>query len=224
MSLRVCRPSVFDGYYNVLFCGEADETWPEFVDRFAAGKPIKQFYKQRQPTDMTKLPKPRFDLLKVKRYAGGAIQFSRGCPFQCEICDIIVTFGRRPRTKRPEQVVEELDEMRKAGFFSCFIVDDNFIGNKKAAKELLRLIIPWQDKHGYPLRLATEASVNLADDPSFLSCCTVRTFAPCLSALKRHEWPLSRKPKNFKTPRETHSMPSSREFKCRFGHQRRVHR
>ena len=158
----------FDGYYDVLFCGEADETWPEFVDRFAAGKSVKRFYKQRQPTDMTKLPKPRFDLLKVKRYASGAIQFSRGCPFQCEFCDIIVTFGRRPRTKRPEQVLEELDEMRKAGFFSCFIVDDNFIGNKKAAKELLRLIIPWQEKHGYALRLTTEASINLADDPELL--------------------------------------------------------
>jgi radical SAM superfamily enzyme YgiQ (UPF0313 family) len=96
------------------------------------------------------------------------LQFSRGCPFQCEFCDIIVTFGRRPRTKRSEQVIEELDEMHQAGFFSCFIVDDNFIGNKKSAKELLRLIIPWQQKHGYPLRLTTEASVNLADDAELL--------------------------------------------------------
>jgi radical SAM superfamily enzyme YgiQ (UPF0313 family) len=79
-----------------------------------------------------------------------------------------VTFGRRPRTKRPEQVIEELDEMHQAGFFSCFIVDYNFIGNKKLAKELLRLIIPWQQKHGYPLRLTTEASVNLADDAELL--------------------------------------------------------
>jgi radical SAM superfamily enzyme YgiQ (UPF0313 family) len=114
------------------------------------------------------VPKPRFELLKVDRYASGSLQFSRGCPFQCEFCDIIVTFGRRPRTKPPEQVLDELDEMRAAGFFSCFIVDDNFIGNKKLAKELLRMIIPWQEKHGYPLRLTTEASVNLADDPELL--------------------------------------------------------
>jgi radical SAM superfamily enzyme YgiQ (UPF0313 family) len=158
----------FDGLCDVLFSGEADETWPEFIECFAAGKVHQSFYKQQSPTDMMRLPKPRSDLLKVSRYASGSLQFSRGCPFQCEFCDIIVTFGRRPRTKRPEQVVEELDDMRKAGFFSCFIVDDNFIGNKKAAKELLRLIIPWQQEHGYPLRLTTEASVNLADDPELL--------------------------------------------------------
>src|SRR4029077_14010974 len=158
----------FEGLCDVLFSGEADETWPEFVERFAAGKDYKTFYKQAHPTDMTRLSKARFDLLKVNRYASGALQFSRGCPFLCEFCDIIVTFGRRPRTKRPEQVLEELDDMRKAGFFSCFIVDDNFIGNKKAAKELLRAIIPWQQEHGYPLRLTTEASINLADDAELL--------------------------------------------------------
>ena len=160
--------SFFDGLCDVLFSGEADDTWPEFVRCVAEEKNYDTFYKQHQPTDMTRVPKPRFDLLKVDRYASGALQFSRGCPFQCEFCDIIVTFGRRPRTKNPEQLVEELDEMRRVGFFSCFIVDDNFIGNKKAAKALLRLIIPWQQKHGYPLRLTTEASVNLADDPELL--------------------------------------------------------
>jgi radical SAM superfamily enzyme YgiQ (UPF0313 family) len=158
----------FEGLCDVVFSGEADETWPEFVECFATEKPYKRFYKQENPTDMTRLPKARFDLLKVQRYASGSLQFSRGCPFLCEFCDIIVTFGRRPRMKRPEQVLVELDEMREAGFFSCFIVDDNFIGNKKAAKELLRCIIPWQQKHGYPLRLTTEASVNLADDPELL--------------------------------------------------------
>jgi radical SAM superfamily enzyme YgiQ (UPF0313 family) len=158
----------FDGLYEVLFSGEADETWPEFVECFAAGKSYKKFYKQANPTDMTRLAKPRFDLLKVKSYATGSIQFSRGCPFLCEFCDIIVTFGRRPRMKRPEQVIEELDELRQLGFLGCFIVDDNFIGNKKAAKELLRTIIAWQEKHSYPLRLNTEASINLADDPELL--------------------------------------------------------
>ena len=158
----------FVGLCDVLFSGEADETWPEFVGCVADGKNYDTLYKQQHPTDMTRVAKPRFDLLKVDRYASGALQFSRGCPFQCEFCDIIVTFGRRPRTKHPEQVIEELDEMRRVGFFSCFIVDDNFIGNKKAAKALLRLIIPWQEKHGYPLRLTTEASVNLADDAELL--------------------------------------------------------
>jgi radical SAM superfamily enzyme YgiQ (UPF0313 family) len=158
----------FEDLCDVLFSGEADQTWPEFVECFATAKEYKRLYRQESPTDMTRLSKPRYDLLKARRYASGSLQFSRGCPFQCEFCDIIVTYGRRPRTKRPEQVLEELDEMRKAGFFSCFIVDDNFIGNKKAAKELLRLIIPWQEKHGYPLRLTTEASINLADDAELL--------------------------------------------------------
>jgi len=158
----------FDGLCDVLFSGEADETWPSFVEQFATGKPYDDFYKQSQPTDMTSLPTPRFDLLKVKSYATGSIQFSRGCPFQCEFCDIIVTFGRRPRMKRPEQVIAELEEMRKLGFHGAFIVDDNFIGNKKAAKELLHMIVDWQKQHHYPLRLNTEASVNLADDLELL--------------------------------------------------------
>ena len=158
----------FDGLCDVLFTGEADETWPKFVEQFAAGQSYESFFKQAEPTDMTSLPTPRFDLLKVKRYATGSVQFSRGCPFQCEFCDIIVTFGRRPRLKRPQQVIEELDALRKLGFLGAFIVDDNFIGNKKAAKQLLRAIISWQKQHGYPLRLNTEASVNLADDPELL--------------------------------------------------------
>ena len=124
-------------------------------------------YKQENPTDMRNVPKSRYDLLKVDRYASGALQFSRGCPFQCEFCDIIVTLAAAAH-QASRASIEELDEMRRVGFFSCFIVDDNFIGNKKDAKALLRLIIPWQQKHGYPLRLTTEASVNLADDAELL--------------------------------------------------------
>ena len=158
----------FDGLCDAIFVGEADVTWPEFLDEFAAGRPTQFRYEQTERTDMEKVPKPRYDLLKVDRYAAGSLQFSRGCPFQCEFCDIIVTFGRKPRHKHPEQVVQELEDMRQAGFHSCFIVDDNFIGNKKKAKEVLRLIVDWQEKNGYPLRLSTEASVNLADDPALL--------------------------------------------------------
>jgi radical SAM superfamily enzyme YgiQ (UPF0313 family) len=162
------KEEFFDGLCDVLFVGEADDTWPQFLRDYAAGRPCERYYKQAERTDMTTVPKPRYDLLKVKSYASGSLQFSRGCPYRCEFCDIIVTFGRRPRVKRPEQVIAELEEMRNAGFFSCFIVDDNFVGNKREAKKLLELIIPWQERHGYPLRLTCEASMNLADDPQLL--------------------------------------------------------
>jgi radical SAM superfamily enzyme YgiQ (UPF0313 family) len=157
-----------DNLAKVLFSGEAETTWPKFIEDFAAGRPTQTFYEQPDRTDMTTVPRPRYDLLKVDRYGSGALQFSRGCPFQCEFCDIIVTFGRKPRTKKPEQVLAELDDMVKAGFHSVFIVDDNFIGNKKAAKELLEHLVAWQEKNSYPVRLSTEASVNLADDPRLL--------------------------------------------------------
>ena len=157
-----------EGLCQVLFSGEAEETWPRFLEDFARGRPTAATYEQAERTDMSRVPRPRYDLLKVDRYASGSLQFSRGCPFQCEFCDIIVTFGRKPRTKPPQQVVDELEDMRRAGFHSAFIVDDNFIGNKKAAGELLQLLVTWQERNGYPLRLSTEASINLADDPRLL--------------------------------------------------------
>jgi radical SAM superfamily enzyme YgiQ (UPF0313 family) len=167
-SFMSVQEEYFDGLCDVAFVGEAETTLPGFLDDFANGRPFQERYKQDEPTDMTKAPRPRYDLLEVDRYASGALQFSRGCPFQCEFCDIIVIFGRRPRVKEPEQLLAELEDMRKAGFHSAFIVDDNFIGNKKAAKALLRLIIPWMEEHNYPLRLTTEASVNLADDEELM--------------------------------------------------------
>src|SRR5262252_4108515 len=158
----------FDGLCDVLFSGEADETWPEFVKCFATGKKHKTFYKQEDPTDMTRAPKPRVDLLKVDRYASGSLQFSRGCPFQCEFCDIIVTFGRRPRVKTAGQVLAELDALRAQGVRVAFIVDDNLIGNRKAIAALLSGVIAWQERHGYPMTFFTEASIDLADDPGLM--------------------------------------------------------
>lgn len=158
----------FEGLCDTKFIGEVEETWPGFLEDFSSDRPTQKRYEQSEKTDMSRMPSPRFDLLKVNRYASGALQFSRGCPFQCEFCDIIVIFGRRPRLKSPEQVIAELEEMRKTGFFLAMIVDDNFIGNMKKAKELLHHIIVWQKKHGYPLRINTEASINLGDDAELL--------------------------------------------------------
>ena len=99
---------------DVIFIGEAEETWPRFLARVGAG--LHQYrYEQAEKTDMTTVPTPRFDLLKMQHYAFGSVQFSRGCPFQCEFCDIIVTFGRRPRIKTAAQVIAELEALRRPG-------------------------------------------------------------------------------------------------------------
>ena len=99
---------------------------------------------------MTKVPTPRFDLLKMRHYLFGSVQFSRGCPFQCEFCDIIVTFGRRPRLKTGAQVIAELEALRLQKINIVFIVDDNLIGNKKAIKSVLRDVIAYQNANGFP--------------------------------------------------------------------------
>ncbi len=158
----------FDGLCDTVFVGEADTTWPGYIETLAQGGPPEGRYEQADATDMTTLPPAQFDTAQSKHYVAASLQYSRGCPFTCEFCDIIVIFGRRPRVKAPAQVIEELERVRQAGFGTCFIVDDNFIGNKVAVKQLLPEIIAWQERHGYPLTLSTEATLNLADDPDLL--------------------------------------------------------
>src|SRR5262249_7275734 len=155
--------------------GEAEETWPRFLAEWQQGRQAYR-YEQAEKTDMTKVPTPRFDLLKMWHYAFGSLQFSRGCPFQCEFCDIIVTFGRRPRIKRGSQVIAELEAIRKSRIPIVFVVDDNLIGNKKAIKEVLREVIAWQKRNNYPLTLFTEASIDLADDPELMELMVQANF------------------------------------------------
>jgi radical SAM superfamily enzyme YgiQ (UPF0313 family) len=118
---------------------------------------------------MTTVPTPRFDLLKMRHYLFGNLQISRGCPFQCEFCDIIVTFGRKPRLKTGKQVLAELDALRAQGVRGTFIVDDNLIGNKRAIRPVLEDIVGWQRRHGYPMTLFTEASLDLAEEPELMA-------------------------------------------------------
>ena len=156
--MATVEPEALEELADVLFVGEADETWPEFLAAWEKGQ-HKSRYEQGEKTDVTKLPVPRTDLLKINRYMFGSMQISRGCPFTCEFCDIIVTFGRRPRLKTSEQVIAELEDFLQAGFKMVFVVDDNLIGNKKAIKAVLRDIIRWQQARAYPLTLFTEASL-----------------------------------------------------------------
>ncbi|MQA30884.1 MAG: DUF4070 domain-containing protein [Luteitalea sp.] len=153
----------FDGLASVIFVGEAEDTWPEFL-RDWRGHAAKRRYEQTARTDMTRVPVPRYDLLAMRHYLFGSVQFSRGCPFQCEFCDIIVTFGRRPRLKTAEQIVSELEALLAQRIEIVFIVDDNLIGNKKAVTPLLETLGAWQEAHGFPFIFVTEASLDLAED------------------------------------------------------------
>ena len=165
----------FDGLADVIFIGEAEETWPQFLKEWP--NRLHQYrYEQVEKTDMTKVPTPRFDLLKMRHYVHGSIQFSRGCPFQCEFCDIIVTFGRKPRLKTSPQILAELDAMKVAGMRTVFIVDDNLIGNKKAIKEIIKDVIAWQHENKYVLTFFTEASIDLADDAELMELMAEANF------------------------------------------------
>lgn len=157
----------FGDLADVIFVGEAEQTWPQFLRDWQRGE-HKARYEQPERTDMATVPVPRLDLLRTDRYLFGNLQFSRGCPFQCEFCDIIVTFGRRPRVKTRGQVLAELDHLHATGVREVFVVDDNLIGNKRAVKELLKAVIDWQLRHDYAMSFFTEASLDLADDPELL--------------------------------------------------------
>ncbi len=159
--------NAFDGLSTSIFVGEAEETWPRFLDDWKLGT-IQARYEQEARTDMTRVPVPRYDLLDMPKYLFGSVQFSRGCPFQCEFCDIIVTFGRRPRLKTPAQVIAELDQLLDRRMEIVFIVDDNLIGNKKAVVPLLDAVRAWQEAHGFPFVFVTETSLDLAEDPRLM--------------------------------------------------------
>jgi radical SAM superfamily enzyme YgiQ (UPF0313 family) len=166
-AMATVEPEELDGLADIIFVGEADETFPQFLREWELGK-HRSRYVQAERTDMTTLPAPRLDLLKSQHYMFGSMQISRGCPFTCEFCDIIVTFGRKPRLKSSKQVMAELQAYYDAGIKIVFVVDDNLIGNKKAIKPILRDMIQWQEEHAYALTLFTEASLDLAEDDELM--------------------------------------------------------
>ena len=141
---------------------EAEEIFPEFLRDLADGT-AKAIYRESRKPDVTRTPVPRFDLIDMDSYFSMGVQFSRGCPFDCEFCDIIKLYGQVPRTKSPDQVIREFDTLYELGWRGpVFLVDDNFIGNKREAMKLLPEIAAWQRERGHPFTLSTEASVNLA--------------------------------------------------------------
>ena len=156
--------------------GEPDEMFLEIATDMERGS-AKRLYVVTEKPDVSRTPLPRFDLLKLEKYASMAVQFSRGCPFQCEFCDIITIYGRKPRTKSPNQVLAELDRLYELGWRDqVFIVDDNFIGNHKLALELALELEEWQKAHHYPLLLYTEASIDLAQRPELMDAMVKANF------------------------------------------------
>ncbi len=169
-------PHLFaDADFRVL--GEAEGAINDFIAAWRAGERSGTFEAPKFQVDIRQSPVPRYDLLTFDHYIYIGIQFSRGCPFRCEFCDIIELYGRVPRTKTADQVLAELDRLYELGYRGHVdFVDDNLIGNKKAVKEFLPHLKDWQERHRYPFELSTEASLNLADDPELLQMMSDANF------------------------------------------------
>ena len=156
--------------------GEPDEVFSEIAADLERGS-AKQLYDIKDKPDISKTPLPRFDLLKIDKYASMAVQFSRGCPFQCEFCDIITIYGRKPRTKSPSQLLAEFDSLYALGWRDqVLIVDDNFIGNHKLALGMVLKLEEWQIAHHYPMLLYTESSIDLAQKPDLIKAMVKANF------------------------------------------------
>jgi radical SAM superfamily enzyme YgiQ (UPF0313 family) len=160
-------PERYAALADAVIAGESEYIWPRFCADFERGAP-QALYRETGVVSLADSPVPRFDLLKLDRYTTATLQFSRGCPFLCEFCDIIVMFGRKPRYKTLDQVGRELDALRARNVHSVFFVDDNLIGNKAVAKELLRFLRRYQAQHDYRFDFGTEASLNMAQDRELL--------------------------------------------------------
>nr|VFK01114.1 MAG: Radical SAM superfamily enzyme YgiQ, UPF0313 family [Candidatus Kentron sp. LFY] len=161
---------------DYLVLDEGEMTIPQFLAAIERGDKGGVFRSAEKP-DVRGTPFPRYDLLELDAYLEMSIQFSRGCPFQCEFCDIITLYGRKPRTKAPEQMLRELEYLYECGWRGAvFMVDDNFIGNKRDVEEFLRVLKGWMAEKKYPFLFYTEASMNLAKYPKLMESMTACNF------------------------------------------------
>lgn len=159
------RPETMAPHADVLFIGEAEHSWPAFVDDWRKGR-HRAVYEQEGGVDLRRSPAPRFELLKLDRYAGGTLQTSRGCPYDCEFCDIVLErmSGRKVRSKSPVQVVREAEALARLGVDGVFVTDDNFTGHRKHAKAILRALAEYGRERGYPIVFNCELSLDAAED------------------------------------------------------------
>ena len=168
-------PEYYETLADAVIAGEAEYIWKEFCKDFESGN-HRKLYQEKDEVSLEDSPTPRFDLLSIDKYQAVSLQYSRGCPYRCEFCDIIVMFGRKPRIKSLEQVGKELDELRKLNVTNVFFVDDNLIGNKPQAKKLMAYLRDYQAEHDYEFLFGTEASLNLAQDDELLELFTEANF------------------------------------------------
>jgi len=162
------RPELFADMVDHQVLNEAELTLPILLEDLAAGcaKPV---YRSDEKPDIGTAPLPLWDLIDMKRYVSMPVQYSRGCPHDCEFCDIIIMNGRVPRTKDSAQFLGELDALYERKWRGhVFVVDDNFVGNKRRLRSMLPKLIEWMQRHNYPFALCTEASLDLADDDELL--------------------------------------------------------
>lgn len=161
-----------------LILNEAELTLQPFLDDLERGK-AKKVYTTESFANIKETPTPDFSLLNINDYASMCIQYTRGCPFNCDFCDITALFGKKVRAKTTKQIIEELTNLKELGFRgTLFFVDDNFIGNRRVLKtDLLPAIIKWMEENKYPFQFLTEASVNLADDDTLMQMMVQAGFA-----------------------------------------------
>jgi radical SAM superfamily enzyme YgiQ (UPF0313 family) len=161
-------PEILTQYADHVVIGEAEDLIAELAQDLERGQ-AKPVYRAAKMPDLARTPVPDLSLISPRHYGSMAIQYSRGCPFNCEFCDIIEVYGRRPRTKSIPQVIAELDALYDRKWRGpVFFVDDNFIGNKKSVKELLPAVAEWNHRRNQPFNFFTEASINLSDDQELL--------------------------------------------------------
>ena len=196
-------PGDYRQSFDYLFIGEAEETWPAFLADWIEGR-AKTEYRQIQQLDLNTSPAPRWDSISadLSKYAFGGVQTTRGCPFDCEFCDVIYLYGRRARHKPIPQILEEVRRLEAAGFQNVFFADDEFIGDRKYTKELLRELIPLNNSFARPLTFSTQVTMNLSRDDELLELVADANFDLVFIGV---ETP------NKESLRETHKMQNIRE-------------
>jgi radical SAM superfamily enzyme YgiQ (UPF0313 family) len=199
--LFTAKPEDYANLVDHLILNEAECTLAPFLADLKIGA-AQKIYRSSVFPSLQNTPLPRWDIIKTKHYANLMIQFSRGCPFNCEFCDVTSLFGHNPRTKTEDQFLQELQTIYDTGWRgSLFIVDDNFIGNKKAIKSMLPRVIAWMEARHYPFEMITETSINIADDDELIHLMTKSGFTNIFIGLE--------------TPNEESLKECSKKQNCR---------